>query len=42
MNLPTTPSGEAASPFLTRQFWLITAGAVAVFVGLRLLPTTRT
>jgi hypothetical protein len=39
MNLPNPPVVEAASPFLTRQFWLITAGAIAIFAGLRLLPT---
>lgn len=39
MNLPPVPGGTAPSPFLTRQFWLITLGAVAIFAGLRLLPT---
>lgn len=29
----------AHSPFLSRQFWLITLGAIAVFAALRLLPT---
>ncbi|MBL9212245.1 MAG: hypothetical protein JNL92_17430 [Opitutaceae bacterium] len=39
MSLPPVPAAAAASPFLTRQFWLITAGAIAIFAGLRLLPT---
>ena len=43
MGPPSSPDGPSVRPNLQgnvrRQFWLITAGALAAFVGLRLLPT---
>jgi hypothetical protein len=38
-HLAAQRGGAAAAPFNARQFVLITIGAIAIFIGLRLLPT---